>query len=234
MDKLKELEIQGCRSFVCPNLGVMETRCKGSNIRDGVIERSKCLAIEYFKKTYHRPHYSSARNVIPAIVYIASIFEDEKRSKAEIAKIFGVSHVTIRKWQIDVMKVLDIKILEKEKKLEPKAEIDYQFCEIDREGKILMLNDSTIEMTKHLMSKYFKIENFDRHYSRISHLRAAFIYTAAIIENDRRTQIEMWRVLGVNEAIIGHWHRNIIKVLGLKIISHQRHTIIVFEGQYNS
>lgn len=235
MNNLEELEMQGCKTFICPNLSIMEEKCKEANIETNIIERSKSMAIEYFRKTYRRPHYSSARHVIPAIVYIASILEGDKRSKVKIAKAFGVSHVTIRKWQSDVMEVLDIKKLERDVPLgQIKLEIDDQFCELDKEGKMLSLRDATIEMAKCLMSKYFKIESFARHYYRIGKLRAAFIYTASIIENDRRTAMEIGQLSGVSEAVISSGHSSIVRVLGLKIISHQTHTLMVLEGQYDS
>jgi transcription initiation factor TFIIIB Brf1 subunit/transcription initiation factor TFIIB len=235
MSNLKKLEIQGCRKFVCSNLSIMEEKCKAANIRYDIIERSKNMASEYFRKTYRRPHYSSARHVIPAIVYIASILEGDKKSKVYISKIFGVSYITVGKWQPDVMKVLDIEKLERE--VAPKKEsldIDSQFCEIDKEGKALSLQDTTIETAKYLMSKYFKIENFGRHYSHIRRLRLAFIYIASIVENDRRTQMEMCQMSGMSECTISYWYRDIVRVLGLKIISHAGHTVTVLEGQYDS
>jgi transcription initiation factor TFIIIB Brf1 subunit/transcription initiation factor TFIIB len=97
-----------------------------------------------------------------------------------------------------------------------------------------LLQDVTIETAKHLMSKYFKIESFGRHYLRIRRLRSAFIYTASIIENDRRSQFEIGQASGVSEAVISNWYNDILRVLGLKIISHCGHTITVLEGQYDS
>ena len=235
MSNLKKLEKQGCRTFVCPNLSIMEAKCKELNIREDIIERSKSMAIEYFRKTYHKPHYSSAKHVIPSIVYIVSILEGEKRSQEEIAKMFGTSSITIRKWQKDVMGIMDIRDLETNRKIKKmEVDMDGQFCEIDKEGKMLLLEDDTIEMAKHLMFKYFKNENFDRHYPRIKKLRSALIYTASIIKNDRRTQFEICQALGQSEAVISNWYNKILRVLGLKIISHNGHTVTVLEGQYNS
>lgn len=234
MNKLKNLEMKGCRTFICPNLNLMEIKCKELNIREDIIERSKSMAFEYFKKTYHKPHYSSARHVMPAIVYVACILEGYKISKVKIAKMFSTSTVTVRKWYVDIMEVLSIKTLEEDKSEGPKFCVDSQFCEIDKEGKMLLLKDGTIEMAKHLMSKYFKIKSFDRHYSRIKNLRSGFIYTASIIENDRRRQIEICQVLGVPEAVISNWHCDIMRVLGLRIIDHHMNTIVVLEGQHDS
>jgi transcription initiation factor TFIIIB Brf1 subunit/transcription initiation factor TFIIB len=235
MSNLKELEMQGCKTFVCPNLSLMEEKCKESNIREDIIERSKSMAIEYFRKTYHEPHYSSARHVIPAIVYIACCLEGDKRSKTDIAKMFDTSHITVRKWQIDIMEVLDIKTLETNRKFKKiEVDIDGQFCEIDKEGNVLLLKEDTIETAKCLLSKYFKIESFDRHYSRIRQLRLAIIYTASIVENDRRTQIEICQISGISEAVISNWYRKVLRVLGLKIICNNGHTVTVLEGQYDS
>jgi transcription initiation factor TFIIIB Brf1 subunit/transcription initiation factor TFIIB len=235
MDNLKKLEMKGCKTFVCPNLSIMEDRCKELNINTGTIEKSKSMAIEFFKKTYHKPHYSSARHVIPSIVYIVCMLEGEKRSKKEIAKAFGGSHVTLKKWQIYVMKTMGIKEL----KLYRKSKIiefdsDAQFCELDKEGKMLQLKDCTIETAKHLMSKFFKIESFAHHYPHIRQLRSAFIYTASVVEDDRIRQIEICQVLGTPEGTISSWYSKILKVLGLKIISNNRRTITVLEGHYDS
>lgn len=213
----------------------MESKCKELNIREEIIDRSKSMAIEYFKKTCHKPHYSSASHVIPAIVYIVCILEGDKRFKTDIAKTFGISSVTIRKWQVDVMGIMNIKELETDRKVK-KMEIDLadQFCEIDKEGEILSLNFDTIEMAKHLMSKYFTIESFEHHYPHIRRLRSALIYTASIIENDRRRQMEICRLSEVSEAVISYRYHNIIRILGLKIICHQGHTITALEDQYDS
>lgn len=235
MNNLKELEMQGCRTFVCPNLSIMEERCKDLNIRGDTIERSKNMAIEYFKKTYHKPHYSSARHVIPSIVYIVCVLEGEKRTKEEIAKAFGTSSITIRKWQKDVMRIMDIKELGTNRKFEKKeVDLSSQFAEIDKEGNMLLLEDDTIEMAKHLMSKYFKIESFDHHYPRIKSFRMGLMYTASIIKNDRRRQTDICQVLGASESIISNWHNKILRVLGLKIISNNGHTVTVLEEQYDS
>ncbi len=234
MTDMRKLEMKGCRTFVCPNLSMMETICNEHNIRKDIIERSKRMAFEYFKKTYHRPHYSSARHVIPAIVYIASVLMGEKISKIGVARIFNVSYITVKKWQIDIMEVLNIKTLEAELIFEEKKiDVESQFCEIDKEGKVLLLKDVTIETAKHLMSRYFKIENFGHHYKRIKHLRLAFIYTASVIENDKRTQMEIGQMSGVSEAVISNWHNNIMRVLGIKIIIHCGHTVTVLEEEYN-
>lgn len=230
----KKLDALGCKTFVCPNLKIMESRCNEHNIRKDIIERAKSMASEYFRKTYHMPRFASARHVIPAIVYIACTLEGEKRSKVNISKMFGVSYITVRKWQIDVMKVLNMETLEKQSLIEKKVDVDSQFCEIDKEGKALLLKDSTIETAKYLMSKYFKIENFGRHYSHIKRLRSAFIYSASIIENDKRTQMEICKISGSSEANISYWYHDVIRVLGIKVIAHDGHTVKVLEGQYDS
>jgi len=240
MDDLKKLEIQGCRTFVCPNLSLIEEKGKELNLMEATIKRSKDMAIEYFRKTYHKPHYSSARHVLPGIVYIASILEGDRRSQEDIKKIFDVSHKTITRWYRDVMDVLGIKTLKKERfEEEGKFEaqyinIDNTFCEIDKEGKALLLEDGTIERAKNLASKYFKIANFDHYYKHVKQLLPAFIYMASIIENDRRTQMEVGKVLGVHESVISKWYNDILGVLGMKIICNGGHTIAVLEEQYDS
>lgn len=240
MNELKELEILGCRRFVCPNLSIIDEKGKELNLREETIKRSKDMAIEYFKKTYHKPHYSSARHVIPGIVYIAAILENDRRSQEDIKKIFDTSHKTITRWYRDVMDVLDIKRLKEERVKEKRKlktldiNIDEEFCEIDKEGKALLLEDNTIERAKILASKYFKIADFDHYYPRIKQLWPAFIYAASIIENDRRTQMDIFNVSGITESVISKWYIDIQRVLGLKIICHGTHTITVLEEQYDS
>src|SRR3972149_6869005 len=84
MVNIKELEIQGCRKFVCPNLCLLDEKGKELNLKEETIKRSKNIAIDYFKKTYHNPNYS-AKKVLAAILYIASILEGEKKSQKNIA-----------------------------------------------------------------------------------------------------------------------------------------------------
>lgn len=233
MNELKELEIQGCRTFVCPNLSLIDKKGNELGLRDTTIKRSKDMAIEFFKKTYHKPHFSSARHVIPGIVYIASIIEDDRKSQKDIAKIFDVSLCTIKKWYRDVMVVLDIKTLKKEKQFKvQEINIDIEFCEIDKEGKALSLEDSTIESAKNLASRYFKIADIDHYYPHIKQLWPAFIYTASVIENDSRRQLDVLKVSGVSECIISKWHQDILRVLGMKLIRCGRR-FKVLENQYD-
>lgn len=243
MDDLKELEIQGCRKFVCPNLSLIDEKGRELNLREDTIKRSKDMAIEYFKKTYHKPHYSSARHVLPGIVYIVSILEGDRRSQGDIVKIFDVSHKTITRWYRDVMDTLNIKTLKEEKLKKEKLKkeriekerkfkvldvnIDSEFCEIDKEGKALSLKDDTIERAKNLASKYFKVASFDHYYPHIKQLWPAFIYAASIIENDRRTQMDISNVSGIAESVISKWHNDIKRVLCMKIICHGTHAITV-------
>jgi transcription initiation factor TFIIIB Brf1 subunit/transcription initiation factor TFIIB len=219
MNDVKELERQGCRTFICPNLNLIDEKGNELGLRDTTIKRSKDMAIEFFKKTYHKPHYSSARYVIPGIVYIASIVEDDRRSQNDIIKVFDISPRTIKKWYRDVMIVLGIKILKEKKQIKiPVIDIDREFCEIDKEGKALSLEDDAIESAKNLASKYYVTVDFDHYRSHIRQLRSAFLYTASIIENDSRRQMDIYRVTGVAECTISKWHKDILKVLGMKII----------------
>jgi len=80
-------------------------------MRDVTIRKAKDMAIEYFRKTYQRPHYSSAKSLLPSFMYIASIIENDRRTQWDMERSYGVSSATIRKWYKDISDVLDIKII---------------------------------------------------------------------------------------------------------------------------
>jgi len=232
----KELEILGCRTFVCPNLKLIDEKGKELNLSEDTIKKAKDMAVEYFKKTYRRPHYSSAKHVLPAFVHIASIVKGEKRSQSNVADIFGFSHSTVRKWYFDIIDTLDIKISKEEKDSKVPGHIDLDICqefsdEINREGKALSLKDETIEKAKDLALRYFEHASFDHYYPYIKQLPPAFIYTASIIENDRRTQMEVYMVSGIAESFISKWHNDILRILGMKLIGHNNRIITVLERQ---
>ena len=243
----RELDILACRTYVCPNMGLIEQKGKDLNLSDRVIERAKNMAVEYFKKTYRKPHYSSSRYLFPAFIYLATILEGEKRKQDDIAKIFGVTNLTITRWYRDIMLTLDIEILKKEKKIKvsgsyierEKKQINVSDLhmesvfkdEIDREGKLLSLKRKTIERAKSLASRYFAI---DDNYSCSSHAKkmsAAFVYMASVFENDKRTQMEVGEVSGLTEGTISRWYTDIIRSLGMKVIATGNHVICVLEGQ---
>ncbi len=238
MSDLRKLEMQGCRTFVCPNLSIIEEKGKELNLREDTIKRSKDMATEFFKKTYHKPHYSSARHVVPGIVYAACVLEYDKRLREDIAETFGVSGCTVTKWYRDVIRTLDIEVHKKGKTVKerkfrgPKIDLNRVFYEIDKQGKALSLKYNTIERAKNIAIKYFKIESYGHHY-HIIQLCSAFIYTASITENDKRTQIDISQVSGISETMISKWYIDILRVLGMKIISNNKRTILVLEGQYD-
>ena len=107
----KELEKQACKTFVCPNLSLIDKKGRDLQLNDATIKRAKDLAIEYFKKTYRDHHYSSVKYLLPAFTYIATIIEGERRTQWEIENVYGVTRVTIRKWYLDILGILDIKIV---------------------------------------------------------------------------------------------------------------------------
>jgi|SRR3972149_7124223 len=226
MVNIKELEIQGCRKFVCPNLCLLDEKGKELNLKEETIKRSKNIAIDYFKKTYHNPNYS-AKKVLAAILYIASILEGEKKSQKDIGKKFGVTVVTINKWYHNVMIILDIKKLEEERQF---ILSDNELAEIDKEGKALSLKDDTINRAKNIANRYFDIVRFSSYDHSIRQLWPAFIYTASIIENDKRTQLEICQVSGVSASVISKWYRDILRVLGMKAIYHNLITVSILEN----
>lgn len=110
-NRRKDLDKQACKTFVCPNLSLIDEKGKELNLKDETIKTAKDMAIEYFKKTYRMPHYSSAKHLLPAFTYIASILKNERKTQWDIEIVYGVSCVTIRKWYLDISKVLNIKVI---------------------------------------------------------------------------------------------------------------------------
>lgn len=110
-NRRKDLDKQACKTFVCPNLSLIEEKGKELYLKDETIKRAKDMAIEYFKKTYREPHYSSAKHLLPAFIYIASIIEDDRRTQWDIEKVCGINSVTIRKWYRNISDTLNIKVL---------------------------------------------------------------------------------------------------------------------------
>lgn len=222
---IKELEMLACEKFVCPNIGIIEEKGKLLNLKERTIERAKKLAIEYFKKTYHRPHYSSARHVLPAFVYIASILESDRRSQIEISSAFSTTKVTIIRWYKDILKVLNIELVAQEEHMP--LDISSLIDEIEREGIALSLRHETIEKAKTLTLKYVDIADTNKYFPYVKQLLPAFIYTASVIENDKRTQYEISEVSDVKESVISKWYNDILRVLNMKVISNCGHVICV-------
>ncbi len=111
----KQLEVQGCKVFCCPNLNLLDEKGKELNLSEGAIKKSKEMAITYLKKTYHCPKYTAIKYVLPSFIYITGVLDilnDEKvedyRTQKQIGKAFGVTTVLVRKWTFKIAEELDI------------------------------------------------------------------------------------------------------------------------------
>jgi transcription initiation factor TFIIIB Brf1 subunit/transcription initiation factor TFIIB len=98
----KDLDIAGCRTFICPNMNLLEKWAKRLELSDLVIVKAKTMSNEYIKRTYHNPKYASIKPVIAACIYIASIIWNEKRTQKEIRNVSNVSYRSIGKWYITI------------------------------------------------------------------------------------------------------------------------------------
>ena len=107
----KDLEIRACKEFVCPNISTIDMKCKELNLNFNVIKKAKEMAIGYLKKTYHTPRYSHIKYLLPSFVYLGSIIGGDKRSQNEIAIIFGITITTMRKWNDDIINILELDII---------------------------------------------------------------------------------------------------------------------------
>ncbi len=118
----KDLEISACKHFVCPNLHLIDEKCKEIGIYEDEIKNIKEFAVEYFMRTYHSPRYSGVRCLLPAFVYITMNIEREgdlkyiflansfkkAYSMQYCGLIFDVSIGSVSKWTKDIAKEMNI------------------------------------------------------------------------------------------------------------------------------
>lgn len=195
-----------------------------TQFKEETIERAKNLAIEYFKKTYHSRHYSFAKSLLPAFIYIASVLENEKIYQKDVTKVFGISKSTIKKWYRNITDTLSIDIKRDRKISNLDREIYAFYLDgINTIGKDLNLKDATIEKAKSLAIRYFKMMPHYHYYSYYKQLLPAFVYTASIIENDKRSQLEVYKISGIDEVLISRWHNDILGAFGMKVIGYDDH-----------
>ena len=248
MDR-KELEIHGCRMFVCPNINLIDDKGKELLLKDGTIKRAKELAIKYFKDTYHRPHYSSARHLLPAFIYIASILEGDRIFQKEVAEVFGTTNVTIMKWYRDIVGTMGLNIIcddviydkrrvrERTKKLANYGiSVHPDFDLIDEGGKLLGSDSLVIKKAKDIAVRYFNNTwRRTRYPPTTKKIVPSLLYLASILEKDRRTQMDIAMKLNVSESNISIWYKDITDTLGMKIIyGKDRKVLKVIEGYYDN
>lgn len=243
---IRELEIQGCRTYVCPNISLIDEKGKELSLKEGTIKRAKELAIKYFKDTYHKPHYSSARHLLPSFICVASIMEGDNRFQKEIAEVFGTTNVTITKWNRNIVKTMDLDIECNNAVIDRKrvirrtrtarkydVHINPDLDLIDEGGKILGSDSLVIKKAKELAAKYFNnVFLKSRNPSSTKTILPSLLYLASIIENDRRTQMEIAMKFNISETHVSTWYKDIIDVLGMKIIyGYKRKVLKVLEEQ---
>jgi hypothetical protein len=102
------LEAIGCRTFACTNLSLIDEKGKELGLSNEIIEKAKAMAIEYLKKTYLRPRYSSVIYLLPSFLFIASIRDGNMIKKKRVADVFETSSATINKWNNDIIDTLKI------------------------------------------------------------------------------------------------------------------------------
>ena len=229
---IRELEIQGCRTYVCPNMSLIDEKGKELSLKDGTIKRAKELAMKYFKDTYRKPHYSSARHLLPSFICVAAIMEGDNRFQKEIAEVFGTTNVTITKWNRNIVKTMGLDIecnnvvrdrkrvirrTRTTKKYDIHIHPDLDL--IDEGGKILGSDSLVIKKAKELATKYFNnVLLKSRNYPSTKTIVPSLLYLASIIGNDRRSQMEIANKFNIAESHISIWYKDITNVLGMKII----------------
>lgn len=243
---IRELEIQGCRTYVCPNISLIDEKGKELSLKEGTIKRARELAMKYFKDTYRKPHYSSARHLLPSFICVASIMEGDNRFQKEIAEVFGTTNVTITKWNRNIVKTMGLDIecnnvvrdrkrvirrTRTTKKYDINIHPDLDL--IDKGGKILGSGSLVIKKAKELAAKYFNnVFLKSRNHSSTETILPSLLYLASIIENDRRTQMEIAMKFNISETHVSTWYKDIIDVLGMKIIyGYKRKVLKVLEEQ---
>jgi transcription initiation factor TFIIIB Brf1 subunit/transcription initiation factor TFIIB len=85
-------------------------------------------------------------------------------------------------------------------------------------GKNLKLKEETIKRAQELAIEYIKKTYHQPRYSHIKFLLPAFVYIAAILDGDRRTQYEIAQAFGVTESSVRKWYLHIKTILDIKII----------------
>lgn len=89
---------------------------------------------------------------------------------------------------------------------------------IDIRGKELRLKDETIKHAKDLAIEYIKKTYHQPRYSHIKFLLPAFVYIAAILDDDRRTQNEVAQAFGVTESSVRKWYLHVKDIMNIKIV----------------
>lgn len=111
----RKLELEACRIFVCPNLSLIDQKGKELEMMDDTIEKAKNMAIEYFKKTYHRPKYTAVKYLMPSFLYLASIAAErvgskDRKTQEDMSRVFGIGIPTIKRWNKDIINTLGLRI----------------------------------------------------------------------------------------------------------------------------
>ena len=228
----KELDVLACKYFVCPNLVLIDQKGKELQLKDTTIKRAKDMAIEYFKKTYRTPNYSSAKRLLPSFMVVASVLEGDRIFQKDVAEVFGTTNVTITKWYRKIVDTMDLNIVchvpddKKRKRVRKITRVvdkysmpHPDFDLIDEGGKILGSDRWIVERVKDIAIKYFnKISYMPSCPPTTKTILPALFYLAYIIENDRRTQMDIAMAFDISESNISVWYKNITSVIGLKII----------------
>ena len=111
MMTLEDMENRAYEVFVYPNIALIETKGKELGLKDETIKKAKDMATEYIKKTYHNPKYSHIKFLLPGFIYISSVLNDDRRTQRDIARAFGVTSSSIRKWYMHIEDTLGVYIL---------------------------------------------------------------------------------------------------------------------------
>lgn len=229
---MRELKIQGCRTYVCPNIGLIDEKGKELSLKDDTIKRARELAIKYFKDTSSKPHYSYAKYLLPSFICIASIMEGDHILQKKLAKVFGTTNATIVKWSRDIIETMSLPLecssaakyrkgIRRTALIVRRYDIDIHpdFDLIDEGGKILGSGPFIINKAKELATRYFR--NASLKYNKLPTTKTilpSLFYLAYIIGNDRRNQIDIAMKFNVSESHISIWYKDITNILGMKII----------------
>lgn len=220
---IDELEAVGCRTFACPSLSSLDEKGKELGLRDTTIKKAKDMAIEYLKKTYHSPHYSSFTHLLPSFLFIASRLDGNMIYKKRIEDVFGTSGPTVNKWNKDIVDTLCLKMTDTGKGFvpdEPIREVPVEFVCPDLEildimGKDMCLKDETIKKAKELAVMYFEINNCCNPRDEAF---PALLYIASFIKNDKRlTHMTLAMMYNTNVTILSRLSVDIVDILKLKV-----------------
>lgn len=109
MKQGRVLEKHACKLFVCSKENQIIIWCQQLHFRSiDVEEKAQNIFRAYVAKKCYNNTILSAKRVIAASIYLASILCGERRTQEEIKKVTDISPPTLRKYYTDIIDILEL------------------------------------------------------------------------------------------------------------------------------